>query len=295
MPETIAEFIKSDLRTLIQEKHATAEWLTLEALASRYRVSTTPVRQAVQELIDDEILLKQDNGRLGVHPRVQRRPATAKSSSPAAFFPPDPFKIEALLTEEIVRLSLKGTASFLREETTSERFGIGRTVLRQVFNRLAGKGLLEHVARRGWRVHPYDEEEMLAYLEVRVSLELKALDLAQSRLIQADLERMLHGNEPMPGTQNERLDNDLHPYLVEKSGNRYIKMFFEQHGAYHTHLFAFAAPGTRVVKAMAGQHREILRALIDKDWRKARRALAHHIRAQAPIVRRLLKILRQQL
>jgi DNA-binding GntR family transcriptional regulator len=294
MPETIADFIKSDLQALIREKREIEETLTLEALASRYNVSTTPVRQAVQELIEDEILLKQENGRLGVHPRLNRKPVSPKAMPKPPPFLPDPFKIEELLTEEIVRLSLKGAVSFLREETTSERFGIGRTVLRQVFNRLAGKGLLEHVPRRGWRVHPYNEKEMLAYLDVRVSLELKALDLARPYLIQADLERMLRGNKPTPGTQDERLDNDLHQYLVEKSGNRYIKTFFEQHGAYHTHLFAFAAPSAKVVKAMAGQHRAILRALIDKDWRKARRALAYHIRSQSPIVRRLFKIVRRE-
>ncbi len=39
---------------------------------------------------------------------------------------------------------------------------------------------------------------------------------------------------------------------------------------------------------MAGQHREILRALLDKDWRKARQALSEHIRAQAPVVKMLV-------
>jgi DNA-binding GntR family transcriptional regulator len=292
MPETLAEFIKADLQRLIEREPT--ETLTLEALASRYKVSTTPVRQAVQDLVESRVLVKHENGRLDVHPNAYRRALFNESPSRTTRFPPDPFKIEEVLTKEIVRISLKGTDSFLREESTAERFGIGRTVLRQVFSRLAGKGLLEHVPRRGWRVHAYNEPEMLAYLDVRVSLELKALDLAKFNLIQADLQRMLQGNEPSPSTQEERLDNQLHDYLIEKSDNRYIANFFEQHGAYHTHLFAYAAPGANVVKAMASQHRVILQALLDKDWRKAKKALAHHIRSQAPIVRRLFKVIRRE-
>ena len=46
---------------------------------------------------------------------------------------------------------------------------------------------------------------------------------------------------------------------------------------------------TRVVAAMARQHRTILRALIAQDWTRARRELTRHIRAQRPIVRELLQ------
>jgi DNA-binding GntR family transcriptional regulator len=40
---------------------------------------------------------------------------------------------------------------------------------------------------------------------------------------------------------------------------------------------------------MARQHRKILRALLAKDWRAARRELTRHIRAQRSIVRDLLQ------
>lgn len=292
MAATLVDFIQSDLRSSIAQKSKWSETLTLEALASRYKVSTTPVRQAVRQLVAARVLVKYPNGCLGIRPEAARATSAAGSANDPPAIPPDPFKVEGILTEEIVRLSLRGVDAFLREESTSERFGIGRTVLRQVFNRLVGKGLLEHVPRRGWRVHPYSELEMRAYLDVRVTLELTALDLAKPHLLEEDLERMLRGNQPAPTTQAERLDNHLHQYLIEKSGNRYLRAFFEQHGAYHTHLFEFAAPGAKVVKAMAKQHRDILRALINKDWPRAGKFLTHHIRAQGPIVKRLLKSIR---
>ncbi len=87
----------------------------------------------------------------------------------------------------------------------------------------------------------------------------------------------------------EGLNNDLHDYLVERSQNTYIRDFFDVHGLYYRLLLDFAAPEARAVHAMARQHRDILRALLDQDWPRARRALAKHIRAQRPVVRRLLE------
>jgi DNA-binding GntR family transcriptional regulator len=164
---------------------------------------------------------------------------------------------------------------------------VGRTAIRQALNRLAGQGLVVHVPRCGWRVRPFDAADLCAYLEVRESLELKALDLARPHLVAADLERMRAGN--IADARSPRLDNDLHRYLVEKAGNPYIRDFFDRHGGYYTALLDYAAPGTRVVTEMAGQHRAILEALIDRDWLLARRLLAHHIRAQQPIVEELMR------
>lgn len=291
MSDTITDFIKQDLAARLRHGQA-PQRLTLAALAQHYDVSFTPVRLAVEELITERVLIKQDNGRLAVHPSVEVRQAAEGFVPPTP--PQDVFAVEAALTDEIVRLSLNSRPSYLREETTAEQLGIGRTVLRQILSRLAGHGLIEHLPRRGWRVRPYDDAEMRAYLEVREALELKALDLARPNLRQADLERMLHGNEPEPGSQAERLDNDLHQYLIDKSGNRYLQEFFARHGSYHSMLFNYAAPGANVVQAMARQHRAILRALLAKDWSQARKALVKHIRAQQPVVHRLLKTLASQ-
>ena len=194
---------------------------------------------------------------------------------------------ETVLTREIIQRSLRGDADYLREEATAQRIDVGRTALRQFFSRLAGKGLLEHVPRCGWRVRAFSAVDLAAYLEVRETLELKALDLARPRLVPEDLRRMLSGNLPASG-QQARLDNQLHAYLIEKAENRYLADFFERHGLYYTTLFDHAAPAAKVVAEMARQHRTILRALLEKDWPRARRALSHHIRSQQPIIEKLL-------
>jgi DNA-binding GntR family transcriptional regulator len=286
MSGAIATFIKGDLKARLRAGDGVPEKLTLAALSDHYQVSFTPVRQALQELIDEQVLCKGANGRLSVNPAVR---SGQREESPLPEPPPPAAEIESALAGEIIQMSLRGETDYLREEVTAERFGIGRTVLRQMLNRLAGKGLVEHLPRRGWQVHRFNEAEMIAYLQVRESLELKALELAQPHVFLADLKRMLRSNRPEHGHDADRLDNYLHRYLIEKSGNRFIKEFFDRHGVYFAMLFDYAAPEANVVRAMARQHRVILRAMLRGEWPAARKALAHHIRSQRPIVQRLLQ------
>lgn len=286
MSETITEFIKQDLRARLGRDAGLPAKLTLTALAAHYQVSTTPVRLALRELIDERVLSKEENGQLRFNPQTKLTAPAEQVAAPVRGFQAE--DIEQALIQEILHTSLSGQEEYLREEATAERFGIGRTLVRQVLGRLAGKGLIEHLPNRGWLVRRYDEGEMIAYLQVRESLELKALDLARPKLVPADLKRMLAGNRPDEGDDGERLDNNLHRYLIEKAGNRFIRDFFDRNGVFYEALFDFAAPETNVVKTMAKQHRGILKALLAQDWRTARKALAHHIRSQRPIVKRLM-------
>jgi DNA-binding GntR family transcriptional regulator len=270
----MAAYIREDLKARLHAGRGLPAKLTLEGLSRHYGVSFTPVRAAVRELVRDRFLRKRGNGRLEVSPDPPRAVVRRRGFEA----PADP---ERLLAADALRRSLKGEAVYLREEAAASKYGIGRTVVRQVFGRLVGTGLLEHVPRKGWRVRPLRGEELDAYLEIRETLELKALDLARPRLAKADLERMLAGQET-------GLDNDLHRYLVEKSGNRYIRDFFDRHGAYFTTLFDTAATGASMVAEMAGQHRRVLQALLRRNWDAAREALAHHIRCQRPVLKKLM-------
>ena len=277
-PVTLAAFIREDLKSRILGGTLTGK-VTLRDLSERYLVSLTPVREAVEALVRQKVLHKEESGRLAVPqalPRSGRAPA-----------PPQPRDGHAVIASDLMRRSLRGEAEFLREEAAAERYGVGRTVLRHVFSRLAGAGMLEHVPRRGWRVRPFREEDMHAYLEVRELMEVKALDLARPRLDPAVLERILEKDRPRAGAASE-VDTELHPYLIEQSGNRFIQDFFRRHGAYYTTLFYYAALGASVVSEMARQHQGILEDLLDRRWDRARAALAMHIRDQAPVMRKMM-------
>jgi DNA-binding GntR family transcriptional regulator len=275
---TLAAFVREDLRGRLASGERSAR-ITLRELAERYRVSLTPVREAVEDLVREGFLVKEGNGRLRVPERLPRTPASAAAG------PTRPRDWHQVIARDVLRRSLRGEEGFLREESLAAEHGVGRTVLRHVFSRLAGAGMLEHVPRRGWRIRPFREADMLAYLEVRVLLELKALELARPRLVPAELLRIRSLNRVRGAAC---VDAELHPYLIEKSGNRFIADFFRRHGAYYTTLFYTAAAGPAAA-AMARQHLRIVDALRAGRWERARLALAAHIRAQAPLVRTLMR------
>lgn len=277
---TLAAYIRSDLKARIQGGTLTGR-VTLRDLSERYGVSLTPVRVAVEGLVREKVLHKEESGRLAI-PQAPPRTAARAPEAPATRDP------HQEIARDILRRSLRGEEEFLREERTAERTGVGRTVLRHVFARLAGAGMLEHVPRRGWRVRPFREADMEAYLDVREILEVRALDLAAPRLVREELERILSRNLPRDGRGALQVDTELHPYLLDRCGNRFIQDFFRCHGAYYTTLFYYAAHGPAVAAEMARQHREILEHLIAQRWNRARASLARHIRDQSPALRKMM-------
>jgi DNA-binding GntR family transcriptional regulator len=120
---------------------------------------------------------------------------------------------------------------------------------------------------------------------MRITLELKALELAWPRLVDEDLQAMLDGNR-LPAGFNERpiSDNTLHAYLVAKCQNGYIVEFFDRHGKYYDALFEWENLDREAQVQEVRHHREILEALLRRDRPAAERVLANHIRNNHPVL-----------
>jgi DNA-binding GntR family transcriptional regulator len=281
---TLSDTVYADLAARIESGGAPPAKLTFAELAKYYGVSLTPVRKAVERLLDEGFLVTCDNGRLAVSEHPPKRPAAARQ---AAVEPPRDREAEILA--DIIRLSLSGEPHFFREAAAAERYGIGRTVLRPLLARLTGQGLIEHVPRRGWRVRPFDRKDLRDFLVVRETLELTALEAARDKLDNNVLNELLEGNRERDGALSGGLNNNLHAYWIGLSGNRYISEFFERQARYYTTLFDFAAPEAHVVREMAAEHCAILEPLIAGRFDEAKQALVRHIRDQQPIVERLIE------
>jgi len=281
---TISQQIEAELRMYVSTGEEAPYRLTLEAMAEHFGASIQPARTAVTTLLSENWLLRNETGGLVMNPRKKGKGVPDDNQNSVSRL-----DIGELLEESIIRHSLRGESVFLREEETATQFNVGRSVLREMFNRLTGDGLLEHIPRRGWQVRAYSEEQMLDYLEVRETLELRALDLAQDRFEVKELGRLIERNTPSPNDPL-RIDNGLHAYWTECAGNRYITDFFAQHSRYYAALFDYATLAGAIVEEMAAQHREILEALIQGEQVKARRILRQHIRAQRPNITRMLEL-----
>jgi DNA-binding GntR family transcriptional regulator len=274
---SIATFIKQDLIAGIRSGEIRSERLTLDSLSKRYSVSATPVRIAVRELIEEKYLKKGDNGRLAIH--------FDSSAGGTTTMPEEPTDWGQVIANDLVQLSLEGVPVLLREETTAEKYGISRSSIRQIFHRLAGRGILEHLPRRGWQLRPFRQADLDSYIDMRVTLELKAMELAWPRLVDEELQAILDRNR-LPANPNDRpeSDNSLHAYLIQKSKNSYIADFFDRHGKYYEALFEWENLDRDAQVQEVRHHREILEALLPRDRPTAERALTNHIRNNHPVL-----------
>jgi DNA-binding GntR family transcriptional regulator len=284
---TLTEYITSDIRGHIDSGRGLPCKLTIAALSAHYNVSLTPVRAAIEQLLEDKYLVKQDNGRLSV-----RESGRGRRSEQAVVFPPQqPVDLEEVIRRDVIRASLRGSNEFIREEGTARKYSIGRTALRPLLSRLSGQGFLNYVPRCGWQIRKLDELDLHAYLDCREALELKALEIARPRLERSDLERLLEANRCGNASKSPSFDNSLHAYWIGRSRNGYIQNFFATHGRFYTALLEALAPEAAAVSEVAVQHCEILEAILAERWGDARRCLKRHIRDQLPIARKAMEFL----
>jgi DNA-binding GntR family transcriptional regulator len=283
----ITDVIENDLKSRIERGIDYPQNVTLNGLSEIYKVSLTPVRSAVNSLIKQNYIIKQSNGRLDIN---KKKVGCAKTSTVKIKLKP---KTDELLLKHILKQSLKGSEVFLREEACAERYGVGRTVIRGIFNHFATHGVIAHVPRCGWKVHSYSHEDMCSFLEIREIMEVKALNLAKGNIDLGKIESFISKNQ-LDGKE-QLIDDDLHEYFIECSGNRYIRGFFDKQGLYWSALFNYAAPETASVTTMANEHCDILNAILHNDWTQARKAVSQHVRSQEPIISTLIEKLSHEL
>jgi DNA-binding GntR family transcriptional regulator len=261
--------------------------LTMDGLSQHYGVSYTPVRKALNGLIEEGLIRKKENGRLELIETL--KPHTYEAQSFEIEDIPDP-SIE--ITRELVELSLSGKEVFIREESTARKHGLSRSSLRQILLKLAGEGLILHIPRRGWQVKPFRQEDLQSFIEVREVMELKALELAQSKLSKPEAKHRLQeikaSNQILKNRKVKvKIDNSLHQYLLELAGNPYLDDFFQRHGKYYSILFEWEGGNENAAIQAVHQHHAIIDALIDEDWALARTELSEHLRTNHPVLQEI--------
>jgi DNA-binding GntR family transcriptional regulator len=271
---SFTEYIETDLKHRIHGGLELPGKLTLEGLSRHYQVSTTPIRLALKKLIS-EGYLKRSAGGGGL--TVNKIKARSKGG-PAPEPPERPGNQYEQVANDLVGLSFLGKEVYLREQHAAEKYGISRTAMRQIFERLAGLGILEHVPRKGWCLRPFRYEYLLMFAEAREMMEVGALRLAKIRLVEEDLRRILDRNVlPATESKNPQSDNSLHEYLILKSKNLFIKDFFDRYQRYYDVLHRWEQRDRKAGVESVRQHRRIAEALIRRDWVDAERTLIEHI------------------
>jgi DNA-binding GntR family transcriptional regulator len=274
---TLADRIEADLAARLSAGEVSMDALRLEALAGHYRTSTRPVRTALARL-------RGKGSSIGGRSVKSRRPPPVSRLDPL---------VDALydrISRDLVEQAFADDEQFLRESQTAAKYEVSTTVVREIFNRLVGQGMMEHVARRGWRVRKLTQKDLDDFIEIRESLEIKALRLAWGRIDVQQFKTFLDGNVlPSSPRANSKIDNTFHGELIKLAQNHYITEFFNRHGRFFEIVFAWEDQDKSAAVQAVKQHQRILRAIIDRDLTRAEAALVDHIRNNHPLLSRILK------
>ena len=78
----------------------------------------------------------------------------------------------------------------LNEVDLAASFGVSRTPLREVLNRLTAEGLLDFIPRKGFSCRPLDTQMIFDLYEVRCGLEIMSTKLATQRATDEELQHL---------------------------------------------------------------------------------------------------------
>ena len=279
--------IKNEIGSRLERSEDLQIPLTVQGLSEHYGVSYTPVREAIGELIGVGLIRKKSNGRLeAIHPNKRSKKSKFRAEQESEKKPVEN------ITKELVEISLAGEECFVREEATAKRHGLTRSTLRQILQRLAGEGLLEHVPRRGWRVKPFRQQDLQAFLQVREVMELKALELARTKLTSLEAKKKLRqikasNKISQNGKVRVSIDNSLHKFIIGLAGNPFIDDFFQRHGKYYSILFEWEGDDKEAGIQAVRQHHRIIEALLKEDWELAAKELSAHLHTNHPVLQKI--------
>lgn len=287
-----SQYIELDLRGRLSNGKPLPCEPTLERLAGHYRVSTRPVRTALQRLRQRGWLIKEARQHKRRFSGSKVKPKRVDHAGDSKIDPPTDY-VEAI-GRHLVAQSLEGRETFIREQAMAAQFAVSTTTVREAFHRLVGQGVIEHIPRRGWRLRPFRQKDMDDFAAVRQVLECMALRLSWRKLQSPDgraaMEAFLEGNVAFDDpAECPRVDDGFHAWIIDAGQNRYIRDFFANYGRYYRFLFLWEGMDRASGIETVHQHRRILQAILADDWPEAQSALADHIMRQHPVLKQVME------
>ncbi len=208
--------------------------------------------------------------RLPVH---QPEAADARSLADQAYY---------RIRELIVTLELP-PGSLVSERELMERFGLGRTPVREALRALARDRLIDVFPRRGMFVADIEVRDLVDLSEVRVVVESAAARLAAERATDADRAEIATLLEELDegGTDDERtlieLDQRIHRHIYRCAHNPVLAATLNEYYVLTLRIWFLALDRVAHLDEAVGQHRALLEAIRDGDAERAAEAMRRHV------------------
>jgi len=173
----------------------------------------------------------------------------------------------------------------LPEVRISVEIGVSRTPVREALRRLASEGLVLIIPNSGARLASPTQREMEDTFAVREQLESISVAIAATRISERNLRRLEDAIlEEEKAFQEKNLElfleinENFHRIIAESSGNRVLAEFVENILARTNAYVVFYEPFYDMEENPGiAQHRDIAKALREKDREKAVELMREHL------------------
>jgi DNA-binding GntR family transcriptional regulator len=167
--------------------------------------------------------------------------------------------------------------------------------LREALKLLAAEGLVELRLNRSAIVAPLRPEEVAELFEAVSGIERISAELAATRMTARDLQKLESLQERMErhhdcGELREyfELNQQIHRFIVSCARNGPLRGTHEALLARVERARFFALSSQGRWEESVREHRDVLRALAERDGDKAGRLLAHHVHRTGDVVSEVL-------
>ena len=173
----------------------------------------------------------------------------------------------------------------LPEIPLAQKYGVKRTRIRQIFQKLERDTLVEIIPARGAFVKPISMIEFQEIFEIREALEGIAARLAARKRRNDDIEKIITEFEALKNDRRDdnlerkvQLGGTLHEFILRSAGNKKIMSILEPLQTQVRRIWnrGILVSPERINKAF-NEHIEILKLLKEKNEATAERRMREHI------------------
>jgi DNA-binding GntR family transcriptional regulator len=209
---------------------------------------------------------------------------------------PIPAHLARSVIEETLRSAILdgripcGTA--LRQQDLADLFGVSRMPVREALRQLEAQALLNVVAHKGAVVAALVQGDAAETYELRILLESEALRRSIPLLEAADFELAARYIDELETEHNYteigRLNRLFHMTLYNKAPNRRLLRLVEDGLNEEERFLRFNLEAMGLGKLSQEDHRDLLRAVEDRDTERAVKLLEHHLNRGVEVITQYL-------
>ena len=189
----------------------------------------------------------------------------------------------AKLQRDILTGKLKPGQKLTEQELCKE-YDVSRTPIREALRQLEADGLVENILNRDSFVIGMSEQDYEDMFEMRKAYEIQAVEWAIERITDEEMDKL---EETFEFMEFYTMRNDIEKMLVINSGfhqviyeashNRMLQKLLSSYQSYLKYKGLEAVKDKDYLTTVLAEHREIFRAIKEKDVKAGKLAMEVHI------------------